>query len=133
MIYEALHGAPEPVLLARVQRQHFQRIEVQLHLGDRAIGEDDAAVAGPRLDGNLGDAGVVAQRLERSVVALHERLQLVHVAVFAADFADLRADRHGDVVRLASGLNLYYTVQNVLSLPQQYFVGRRRLKQAGKT
>ena len=35
--------------------------------------------------------------------------------------------------RLASGLNLYYTVQNLLSLPQQYLVARRRLRQAGKT
>lgn len=34
--------------------------------------------------------------------------------------------------RLASGLNLYYTVQNVLSLPQQYWVAQRRLKQARK-
>jgi YidC/Oxa1 family membrane protein insertase len=34
--------------------------------------------------------------------------------------------------RLASGLNLYYTVQNILSLPQQYWVAQRRLKQAGK-
>ncbi|HEX9705923.1 MAG TPA: membrane protein insertase YidC [Gemmatimonadales bacterium] len=35
--------------------------------------------------------------------------------------------------RLASGLNLYYTVQNLLSLPQQYLVARRRMRQAGKT
>ncbi|HXF95866.1 MAG TPA: YidC/Oxa1 family insertase periplasmic-domain containing protein, partial [Gemmatimonadales bacterium] len=35
--------------------------------------------------------------------------------------------------RLASGLNLYYTVQNLLSLPQQYWIARRRLRQqAGK-
>jgi YidC/Oxa1 family membrane protein insertase len=34
--------------------------------------------------------------------------------------------------RLASGLNLYYTVQNVLSLPQQYWVAMKRLKQQGK-
>jgi YidC/Oxa1 family membrane protein insertase len=34
---------------------------------------------------------------------------------------------------LASGLNLYYTVQNVLSLPQQYWVAMKRLKQQGKT
>jgi membrane protein insertase Oxa1/YidC/SpoIIIJ len=32
----------------------------------------------------------------------------------------------------ASGLNLYYTVQNVLSLPQQYWIAKRRLRQTGK-
>jgi YidC/Oxa1 family membrane protein insertase len=34
--------------------------------------------------------------------------------------------------QLASGLNLYYTVQNILSLPQQYWIAQRRLRQAGK-
>jgi YidC/Oxa1 family membrane protein insertase len=33
--------------------------------------------------------------------------------------------------QLASGLNLYYTVQNVLSLPQQYWIAMRRLRQQG--
>ncbi|MGH7699629.1 MAG: membrane protein insertase YidC [Gemmatimonadales bacterium] len=35
--------------------------------------------------------------------------------------------------RFASGLNLYYTVQNLVSLPQQYMIAKRRLRQAGKT
>jgi YidC/Oxa1 family membrane protein insertase len=34
-------------------------------------------------------------------------------------------------VNFASGLNLYYTVQNVISIPQQYLIARRRLRQAG--
>jgi len=31
--------------------------------------------------------------------------------------------------RFASGLNLYYAVQNVFSIPQQYLIARRRLRQ----
>jgi YidC/Oxa1 family membrane protein insertase len=34
-------------------------------------------------------------------------------------------------VNFASGLNLYYTVQNIISIPQQYLIARRRLKQGG--
>jgi YidC/Oxa1 family membrane protein insertase len=34
-------------------------------------------------------------------------------------------------VNFASGLNLYYTVQNIISIPQQYLIARRRLKQSG--
>ena len=33
--------------------------------------------------------------------------------------------------RFASGLNLYYTVQNLFSIPQQYLIARKRLRQAG--
>src|SRR6266436_4744379 len=53
------------------------------------------------LHGDLRNTGRGPQLLQRPVVAVHERLQLVHVAVLAADFADLRTDGHGDVVRLA--------------------------------
>ena len=35
--------------------------------------------------------------------------------------------------RFASGLNLYYTVQNLFSIPQQYMIARKRLRQAGTT
>ncbi|HXV91527.1 MAG TPA: membrane protein insertase YidC [Gemmatimonadales bacterium] len=34
-------------------------------------------------------------------------------------------------INFASGLNLYYTVQNIISIPQQYLIARRRLKQGG--
>jgi len=34
-------------------------------------------------------------------------------------------------VNFASGLNLYYTVQNLISIPQQYLIARRRLKPGG--
>jgi YidC/Oxa1 family membrane protein insertase len=32
-------------------------------------------------------------------------------------------------LRFASGLNLYYSVQNIVSIPQQYLLAKRRLKQ----
>jgi YidC/Oxa1 family membrane protein insertase len=35
-------------------------------------------------------------------------------------------------LRFASGLNLYYAVQNVVSLPQQYMIAMRRVRQQGK-
>ena len=34
-------------------------------------------------------------------------------------------------INFASGLNLYYTVQNIISIPQQYLIARRRLRQGG--
>jgi YidC/Oxa1 family membrane protein insertase len=36
-------------------------------------------------------------------------------------------------LNFASGLNLYYTVQNIVSLPQQYLLARRRLRETGKS
>lgn len=35
-------------------------------------------------------------------------------------------------LRFASGLNLYYTVQNIVSIPQQYLLAKRRLQQQGQ-
>jgi len=35
-------------------------------------------------------------------------------------------------LRFASGLNLYYAVQNLFSIPQQYFIARRRLREQGR-
>jgi membrane protein insertase Oxa1/YidC/SpoIIIJ len=32
-------------------------------------------------------------------------------------------------LRFASGLNLYYTVQNIVSIPQQYLLAKRRRQQ----
>ena len=32
----------------------------------------------------------------------------------------------------ASGLNLYYAVSNVFSIPQQYLIARRRLREQGR-
>jgi YidC/Oxa1 family membrane protein insertase len=35
-------------------------------------------------------------------------------------------------LRFASGLNLYYTVQNIVSIPQQYMLAKRRVRQQGQ-
>jgi YidC/Oxa1 family membrane protein insertase len=35
-------------------------------------------------------------------------------------------------LRFASGLNLYYTVQNIVSIPQQYMLAKRRQREQGK-
>jgi YidC/Oxa1 family membrane protein insertase len=35
-------------------------------------------------------------------------------------------------LRFASGLNLYYAVSNIFSIPQQYMIARRRLREQGK-
>jgi len=35
-------------------------------------------------------------------------------------------------LRFASGLNLYYAVQNLFSIPQQYLIARRRLREQGR-
>jgi YidC/Oxa1 family membrane protein insertase len=35
-------------------------------------------------------------------------------------------------LRFSSGLNLYYAVQNIASIPQQWLIAKQRLKRAGK-
>jgi len=35
--------------------------------------------------------------------------------------------------KFASGLNLYYAVSNIFSIPQQYLIARRRLREQGKS
>ncbi len=35
-------------------------------------------------------------------------------------------------LRFASGLNLYYAVQNIFSIPQQYLIAMRRLRTQGQ-
>src|SRR5256885_1205868 len=96
-----LHRPTQAVLGARVARQRFQRVEIELHLGDGSVGQHHAPVTRPRLDGDLADAGTGAQALERLDGAVHARLQLVHVRVLAAHLADLRAHRDGDALGLA--------------------------------
>jgi membrane protein insertase Oxa1/YidC/SpoIIIJ len=36
-------------------------------------------------------------------------------------------------LRFSSGLNLYYAVQNIASIPQQWLIAQQRLKRAGKS
>jgi membrane protein insertase Oxa1/YidC/SpoIIIJ len=35
--------------------------------------------------------------------------------------------------RFAAGLNLYYAVSNIFSIPQQLLIAQRRLRKQGKT
>jgi membrane protein insertase Oxa1/YidC/SpoIIIJ len=35
-------------------------------------------------------------------------------------------------LRFASGVNLYYAVSNLISIPQQYLLAQRRLREQGK-
>jgi YidC/Oxa1 family membrane protein insertase len=35
-------------------------------------------------------------------------------------------------LRFSSGLNLYYAVQNIASIPQQWLIAKQRLKRAAK-
>ncbi len=88
-----LHRAGEPVGLSRGLRQRRQRLEVELDVGDRAVGQHDAAMRGARLHRDLADALVRAQSGEHAVVAQHEGVQLLHGAVLHPHFADLGPDR----------------------------------------
>ena len=97
-----LHRAGEPVLLARHPAERRERLEVELHVGDRSIGEHHPAVRGAGLDRDLADPGVPSQRREAPVVAPHEGVQLLHGAVLHPDFTDLRPHRDGDSLRLES-------------------------------
>src|SRR5438552_1205921 len=89
-----LHRSAQPVLGARVARQCLQRLEVELHFGDRSVGQHHPAVTRARLHGDLADSRILAQALERRHVAVHERLQVVDVRVLAAHPADLGAYLH---------------------------------------
>src|SRR5205807_1858350 len=97
-----LHRAAQAVLAAGVGGQGLEGVEVQLHLGDRAVGEHDTAVARAGLYGDLADArvGPPLQARERADIAVHEGLELMHVGVLAAHLADLRAHGHGHALGL---------------------------------
>src|SRR5438067_8814996 len=53
-----LHRAAQPIPRARFAGQRLQRVEVELDLGDRAVGQHHAAMARPRLDGDFADPDV---------------------------------------------------------------------------
>ena len=48
-----LHRAGESVFVARHFRQALQRVEIELHVGDRAVGKHHAAVRRARLHADL--------------------------------------------------------------------------------
>src|SRR4030095_5765914 len=100
--------------LARELPEVRQHLEVERHRRDGAVGERDAAVAGPRLDAALADAPVARRGIARRApvtrrgiararaVAFHEGDQLLRGAFRSADLSDLSADRHAN----AGGLML---------------------------
>src|SRR6059036_1050699 len=96
-----LYRAAQAVLAARVRGQRLEGVEVELDLGDRAVGKDHPAVARPRLHGDLADPSVGPQMRERAHVAVHEGLELMYIRVLTADFADLGADGHGHILGLS--------------------------------
>ncbi len=97
-----LDGAGQTVLVARDAGQLLERVQVDLDVGPHAaVGVDEAAVSGTGLDADLAEADqVAAALLQRTVEAVHVRVQLVDVGVLAAHLANLAADRHGDALWL---------------------------------
>ena len=74
-------------------RELLERVEIERHLGNGAVGEHDTAVRRPRLDRDLGQPGRTGRlRLEGGVEAIHERLELFRRAVLGADFSDFATD-----------------------------------------
>ena len=96
-----LHGAAQAIAGARLVRQRLQGLEIELHAGDRPVGHDDAAVARAGLHRDLAESGVGTETLEGAFIAVHERPELVDVAVLPPDLPDLAPDRNRDPLRLA--------------------------------
>ena len=96
-----LHRAAEVVLLLRHRGEIRQCLEIHAHLLHRAVRQNDAAVRRAGLDADLGDAdGARIERLEGTLVALHEGVQFLDGAVLAADLADLAADGDRQIAKL---------------------------------
>src|SRR5437016_13516310 len=78
-----LHRAAQAVLAAGVGGQGLEGVAVQLHRGDRAVGEHDTAVARARLYGDLADArvGPPLPARGRAAQAVPGRLGLLPVRV----------------------------------------------------
>ena len=93
-----LHCPAETVVLARHVRQLLERLEIDLDVGAHGpIGVDEAAVRRPGLYADLAQPDERgAPPLQRGVVAVHVRVQLVNVRVLAADLADFSTDRDDD-------------------------------------
>ncbi len=92
-----LNGPAEAVFAAGFLPDVAKCFEVDGHLGQGAVGQDDPAVACPGLDADLADPG---ERAQPGVVPFHERVQVLGGTVLQADLADLSADRDGHSLRL---------------------------------
>ncbi|OPY92435.1 MAG: hypothetical protein A4E73_01140 [Syntrophaceae bacterium PtaU1.Bin231] len=97
-----LDGAGQSVFLPRRFGQHLQRVEIDLHLGDRPVGQRHAAMGRARLDADLADALDVGPRLlaQFPAIAVHVGAQLLDGTVLPADLADLASHGNGDPLRL---------------------------------
>ena len=95
-----LDGARQAVL-AGDHAELAQDLEVELDLGDATARERDAAVRGPGLDADLGDArGARGQAVELAPIAVEIGAQLGHGRVLGPDLADLATDADRDAVGL---------------------------------
>ncbi len=64
-----LHRPGQAVAVPRHLRQRFQRLQVELDVGDRSVRQHHAAVRRAGLHRDLADPGVGAERVERPLVA----------------------------------------------------------------
>ncbi len=92
-----LHRARQTVLFARDLRDGPEDLEVDGDPHDRAVGGDDAAVGGTRLDRDFLDP---VARPESAPVDVHVRPELLRRRVSLADLADLAAHRDRHRLRL---------------------------------
>src|SRR5204863_2523727 len=84
----------EAVLFARDLGQLRQRVEIDFHVGNTAVGEDYATVSRPRLDADLRQALGARRALRQSFAeAIHVGDELFDGRVLGSDLADLATDR----------------------------------------
>ena len=93
-----LDAAGHPVLFAGDSREPPQRVEVDAHLGNRAVRHWHAAVARPGLDADLADR--LDPRAQEFEVAVEIGAQLLLSGVRLPDLADLAADAYRDALGL---------------------------------
>src|SRR4029079_12127984 len=75
--------------------------EVDLHVGNASIGEDDTSMRGAGLNADLGQAFRARRSLAQGLVeAVHVGLELFDRRVRRADLADLSTYRDRDSMRL---------------------------------
>ena len=95
-----LDGAGQPVLPGD-HAEPMEDVEVQLHLGDRAVRHRHPAVGCAGLDADLADAdGVGRASLQLGPIAVEVGDELLLVRVLLADLADLAADADRHAVTL---------------------------------
>ena len=87
-------------IFTRPFAQHLQCLEIDGYRSHRAIGQDDAAVAGACLHADLAQSDIIAQQRQFFVVVAHIGVQLFHRGVLVPHLPDLATQTHGDAFRL---------------------------------